>query len=157
MGGRGSGGNHGGGRPRKDAIARSLDGNAGHRKVVEHPSSVAAVPKPAEPVCVDEADAPNDLTVDERLVWLRLAPFALRNGTLTPEHAEAFNRMCRNIARERQYSLSPTDSGNSNHRGIQQRIEAAEAFFFPKVKGATQAPAVNPLEAKYFGGGRLGA
>jgi hypothetical protein len=133
MGGVGSGGRRpGAGRKGKSEAERALTGNAGHRsKVVRHPSVPPAPPAAASaglsvppPVVVDEADAPNDLTVEERQVWLRLAPFALGNGTLTPAWSFAFSLLCRNIALERRYASSVTDAGGASHRGLIQRIDA---------------------------------
>lgn len=101
---------------------RLVGGNAGHRKVVQHPSATVA---PAAPLpTVDESDAPDDLKVDERLVWLELAPYALANGTLTPATSLSFRLLCRNVTLERRYAESVTDAGSANHRGLIQRIDA---------------------------------
>jgi hypothetical protein len=123
MGGPGSGGQRpGAGRKPKNPALRVLDGNAGHRKVVTHPS-VPQSPSQALPP-LDPSEAPNELTVDERNVWLRLAPYARANGTLTPATGYSFNLLCRNIVLERRYADSVTDAGSANHRGLIQRIDA---------------------------------
>lgn len=159
MGGVGSGGNRpGAGRKKKDAAARALDGNAGHRgRVLPHPSVPPQVsaPPPAA-VDIDEADAPNDLTIEERRVWLMMAPFATANGTLTKAWAFAFALLCRNIALERRYASSVTEAGGPSHRGVIQIVDRELLRFnlAPLGKPAESEdakPAVDPLKAKYFG------
>lgn len=78
---------------------------------------------------VDEFDAPNDLTVDERNVWLRLAPHAFKARTLTPATEYQFVMLCRNILLERRIAVDPDQVGGANHRGIIQRIDAELARF----------------------------
>jgi hypothetical protein len=149
-------GGHGGRRPGsgrkpKDADVRALDGNAGHRgRVLPHPSAPAvAPPAPA----LDEADAPDDLTMDERREWLRWAPEAIRKGTLKG-HEYAFILLCRNIVLEK--ALRLTEPASANHRGMIQRVDAElgdfglRAFGKPSAGEAAQA-AVDPMKAKYFG------
>lgn len=167
MGGKGSGGSRvGAGRRRKSAVERALDGGAGHRpgRVLQHPRSAVdpdsgqsvATPPAALPV-VDESDAPNDLTVEEREVWLKLAPLALANGTLTTDTAFQFMRMCRNIALESRYAKSVQDAGGANHRGLIQRVDTELLGFGLAGTGRkppAAKPAVDPLEDKYFGVGR---
>jgi hypothetical protein len=90
MGGKGSGGQRtGAGRKSKAAIEHWLAG------------SKSRAGKPAARVTVDEFDAPNDLTTEERNVWLRLAPHAFKARTLTPGTEYQFVMLCRNILLER--------------------------------------------------------
>ncbi|HJT94759.1 MAG TPA: hypothetical protein VJ777_22955 [Mycobacterium sp.] len=113
-------------------------------------------------MAVEEFDAPNDLTFDERQVWMELAPFAFANGTLTKATSLGFRMMCRNIVLERRYAQSVTDQGSSNHRGMIQRVDAELLRFnlAPCGKPMASGPAVaevDPMEAKYLGGSRSGA
>lgn len=124
MGGRGSGGRRpGSGRKPKTERERQIDGNAGHRpgRVLAHPSAPA--PSTAVPE-VDEFDAPNDLTTEERIVWLELAPHAFRNRTLTRATSLSFRLLCRNVVLERALAQSVEDRGGANHRGLIQRVDA---------------------------------
>ena len=144
----------GAGRKKKNPIARALDANAGHRgRVLAHPSVPAGVSPPA---VVDEAAVPNELTLEERQVWLRLAPHALAAKTLTEAWAYAFIVLCRNIVLERRYALSVTDAGGASHRGLIQRIDAELRQFRLAPCGETSSgradvPTVDPLKDKYFG------
>src|SRR3990167_3052190 len=99
----------GSGRKPKSAAEKALTGNPGKRRapatVLAHPSSTAPDP-PALPV-VDESDAPNELTTDERLVWLKLAPLAMANGTLTQATSLAFVRVCKAVIIVRQLEAAP--------------------------------------------------
>lgn len=157
MGGVGSGGRRpgSGAKPKAERL-RALDGNAGHRKVLPGPGPAqAAVPPPV----VEEFDAPNDLTVDEWLVWLELAPFAFRNRTLTAATSLGFRLLCQNIVLMRRYAMSVQDAGGANHRGLIQRVDAELLRFNLAPCGkplvaADQAPAVDPMKDKYFGNGR---
>lgn len=165
MGGKGSGGRRlGSGRKLKDAAARALDGGASHRRkgrVLTHPSVPPGLPAtPAPPIDLDEADAPNDLTVDERRVWMDLAPLAMGLGTFKPEYSVAFKLLCRNVVLERRYALSVTDAGGSSHRGLIQIIDRELRFFqlSPDAGGKSgshesEKPAVDPMKEKYFAGG----
>lgn len=154
MGGVGSGGHRqGAGRPKKSKAERRLDGNAGHRgRVLAHPS---VPPPPTPPVAPDIADfaVPDDLSVDERHVWLREAPKATRNGTLTKDTEYAFILFCRNVVLER--ALRLTEGGSASHRGMIQRVEAELGDFklraFGKTVSDVETVAVDPLESKYFG------
>ena len=88
--GRSGGARRGAGRPKKSEAERLVAGNASKvaARVLAHPSVPAPEP-PAVPL-VTEFDAPNDLSVEERLVWLELAPHAMQAGTLTPSSSLAF-------------------------------------------------------------------
>lgn len=168
MGGVGSGGRRvGAGRKPKSAEERRLSGNAGHQKVVPHPSvppsSVTTVNLHAPPsVVLDEADAPNDLTLDERQIWMRLAPRAIEKRTLHAGTADYFKMFCRVVALEEKYAKSAMDAGSANHRGLIQRAAAMykdfdiAPFGKPTVSGGTaaDAPTVDPLKEKFFAGRR---
>jgi hypothetical protein len=118
MGGKGSGGQRtGAGRKSKAAIEHWLAG------------SKSRAGKPAARVTVDEFDAPNDLTTEERNVWLRLAPHAFKARTLTPGTEYQFVMLCRNILLERRIAVNVEQVGGANHRGIIQRIDAELARF----------------------------
>jgi|JI10StandDraft_1071094.scaffolds.fasta_scaffold624792_2 hypothetical protein len=133
----------GAGRPRKTDAERLVAGNAGKvaARVLAHPSAADA---PA-PVVVDEFDAPDDLTTDERLVWLELAPHAFQLGTLTAASSLSFRVLCRNIVLERRYAQSVTDQGSSNHRGMIQRIEGGLDAFGLRPQGRAM-PSAKPAE-----------
>jgi hypothetical protein len=119
VGGVGSGGARpGAGRPRKalEAVPPSRPG-----RLLAHPSVPAAqVP----PVGIDESQAPNELTFEERVIWLEIAPVALARGrTLAEVQAYPFRLLCSNIALERRYAKSVTEAGSANHRGMIQAID----------------------------------
>lgn len=159
MGGKGSGGARPNSGPRrKSAAERALDGNASHRgRVLPHPSAPVAPPASSPPVVeIDEADAPNDLTMEERHVWLEHAPEVRKNGMLTSTYAYAFKLLCRNILLERRYAQSVTDAGGPGHRGMIAIVDREMLRFglAPLGKPAEkdeQEPAVDPMQAKYFG------
>ena len=145
--GRSGGARRGAGRPRKTDDERLVAGNASKvaARVLAHPSAPAPVAPLPE---VTEFDAPNDLGVEERLVWLELAPHAMQAGTLTQASALAFRVLCRNIVLERRYGQSVTDQGSSNHRGMIQRVEGGLDAFGLRPMGkpmATAAPAEKPV------------
>lgn len=147
----------GSGRKPKSAELRALDGGASHSaKVLSYPSAG----KPPEPELpkVDESDAPDELTFEQRQIWLELAPHAMANGTLTAATALGFRMLCKNVALERAYAASVMDRGGPNHRGLIQRIDAELLRFNlapcgkPISAGLAERPAVDPVKAKYFGG-----
>lgn len=142
MGGKGSGGRRrGAGRPQKTEDEHFVTGDAGRRgRVLTHPGPPVPAPLPV----VEEFDAPNELTLEERHVWMRLAPHAFQNGTLTPASSLAFVLLCQNIIREQKYGASLTDCGSANHRGLIQKVEGGLDAFDLRPKGkamATAAPA----------------
>lgn len=155
MGGVGSGGRRrGAGRKPKPAHERRLAGNAGHRgKVLAHPS-VPAVQAPQLPE-IEEFDVPDDLTTDERHVWMELAPHAFANRTLTTATSLAFRLLCRNVVLERRYAGSVQDAGGASHRGVIQIIDRELLRFnlAPCGKSVVMepVPAVDPRQEKYFG------
>lgn len=110
----------GAGRKPKPAIERAITGNPGRRgRVLEHPGATEATAV-AE---VDEFDAPDDLTMAERHVWLELAPHAFKKRTLTKATSLAFGLLCRNVMLERGLAAGPT-MGGADHRGLIQRVDA---------------------------------
>jgi hypothetical protein len=92
-------------------------------RVLSHPS----VP-PAPRVEVDEFDAPDSLTPEERLVWVRQAPFAFANGTLTKASALSFERYCRLVVEEAIEAKS-SGRGGPNHRGMVKTLNTYELQF----------------------------
>jgi len=145
----------GAGKKPKTKADRELDGNAGHRPRSVAPLTSlawrASAPPPAAPV-VDEFDAPDDLTAEERSAWLELAPHAFKNRTLTRATALSFRILCRNVWLER--VLSSKEPGSAAHRGMLQRVDAELLRFNlspcgkPMVEEEQAKPA-NPLE-KYL-------
>lgn len=105
---------------------------------------------PAEPV---DAPPPATLTDEERAVWVRQAPFAVRARTLTAGTALSFERYVRLVVLEDRLSRDVDAAGGTNHRGILQRINALELQFMltPAGKALLDAPAadakpVSPLD-----------
>jgi hypothetical protein len=143
----------GSGRKPKSAEMRELDGNAGHRpaRVLNHPSGASA-PAQTAPPPVEEFDAPNDLTTDERNVWVELAPHAFAARTLTKGTAEAFKMLCRNVLLEKEMRASVLDRGRPAHQGLIGKVENGYLKFAlapcgkPMYDAAPKAVAVNPLE-----------
>lgn len=147
MGGKGSGGRRSrAGRPRKSVEEHERTGDAGRRgRVLAHPGPPKPQPTAAAPV-VEEFDAPNELTMAERHIWLALAPHAFRNGTLTPATAIAFTLLCQNVLRERTAGGSEKECGSANHRGLIQKVESGlDAFDLrPKGRPMTAAAPAKP-------------
>lgn len=114
-------------------------------RVLSHPS-VPSGPVAAPLPKVSEEDAPDDLTIEERHVWLKLAPHALAAGTLTPATDMAFSLFCRNIVLERTMSAAPLAVGTANHRGIIQRVQADAAAFCVRPNGKSMAGAAPAAE-----------
>lgn len=117
---------HGGSRPGagrkpKSSYLRALDGGAGKRPLRD-------VPVSAPPVAVDEFDAPDSLTTEQRLVWLELAPHAFAARTLTKGTMTAFVMLCRNVVTERGLAAGAL-AGTADHRGMIQRVDAEMAAF----------------------------
>jgi hypothetical protein len=80
--------------------------------------------------------------MDERLVWLKQAPHAFRNRTLTRATALAFERYCKVVVLERNEAKS-SGVGGANHRGLLKQINAYELQFMltPAGKPMLDAPA----------------
>ncbi len=157
---RGHGGSRpGAGRKPKSLESRAMDGGASHGrpKVVQHPSSPA---EPAAPVLpqLDESDCPNELTHEERQVWLELAPHATKKGTLTDATSLGFRMLCGQVALERAYRASVMDRGSARHVTLQKDIRAAlkdfmlQPFGKPDAETARQPAVVDPIKARFFGG-----
>lgn len=143
----------GAGRKPKSALEIAVDGNAGHRaRVFAHPS---APPVVLEPAPIEEWDAPNDLTTDERNIWLLLAPHAFKARTLTKATELAFKLLCRNVLLERELRASVLDRGRTAHQGLIAKVDAELLRFnlAPCGKPMYEAKPVetpaNPLE-KYL-------
>jgi hypothetical protein len=117
-------------------------------------SSPLAPPTTNEPSPIEEFDAPDALTKDERDVWLKQAPHAFQNRTLTRATALAFERYCQVVVMERDESRS-TARGGSNHRGILRQLNAYELQFMlvPCGKPLVQAPAPKADDDDAFFGG----
>lgn len=110
---------------------------------------------------VEEFDAPDDLTVEERHVWLKQAPHAFKQRTLTRASAMAFERYCKVVVLERNEAKS-SGVGGSNHRGMLKILRDLEIQFVLMPMGKPmpelpreQAPVVDEDDA-FFGDGRVG-
>lgn len=141
---------HGGGRPGagrkpKSSVLRAFDGGAGKR------APASSLPSAVAPVAVDEFDAPDCLTTEQRLVWLELAPHAFASRTLTKGTMAAFVMLCRNVVTERALAAGAL-AGTSDHRGMIQRVDAELMAFSlrPCGKALYEAPGAeakkNPLD-----------
>jgi hypothetical protein len=95
-------------------------------KVLAHPS--VPVPTTNEPSSIEEFDAPDDLSMDERAIWLKQAPHAFANRTLIRATALAFERYCKVVVLERNEAKS-SGVGGPNHRGLLKQINAFELQF----------------------------
>lgn len=104
---------------------------------------------------IEEFDAPDSLTLEERQVWLKQAPHAFKSRTLTRSTALAFERYCRMVAREAIEAKSSAAEG-PNHRGLRKEINTLELQFLLTASGRPLAEA--PAEAsvdeddQFFGG-----
>ncbi len=129
-------------------------------KLLHHPSSSPAsvLPTTNDPSPVEEFDAPNDLSPEARAIWLKQAPQAFANRTLTRASAMAFERYCEIAVMERDERRS-SGRGESNHRGLMKELRELEARFLliPSGKAMpsserTPHSAADPDDA-FFGGG----
>src|SRR5688572_2748600 len=112
----------GGRRPGAGRKPKSLQA-----RVLPHPS----MPPPTTnypPAEVEEFDAPDALSKEERDVWLKQAPFAFRKGTLTRSTAFAFERYCKMVVQEENEAKSSAVNG-ANHRGLRREINVLELQF----------------------------
>lgn len=125
-------------------------------RVLAHPS-VPNLPTTNAPADIDEFDAPDDLGFEERAVWLKQAPHAFKNRTLTRATAFSFERYCRVVVLERNEAKS-SGVGGSNHRGLLKQINSYELQFMltPAGKPVIEAP-VPQVDADdaFFGGPRV--
>lgn len=117
MKGRSGGARPGSGPKPMSARERAIRGAKDQRK---------SPPPLVEPVPVQ---APPTLTSEERVIWDWLAPHAVAAGTLTPAGAYGFSLLCRNVVIERELAADPATRGQSNHRGVVQRIDAELARY----------------------------
>ncbi len=138
-----------GGRRRRRGADAKATGSAPAR-VLTHPSA----PSSAQLPVVDESDCPDELTIDERKIWMGLAPHALANGTLTPATSAAFAMLCQNIFLERRLAAAPLAVGGADHRGMKALVNKQLLQFNltacgkPMPDAAVSQPAkpVNPLD-----------
>lgn len=123
-------------------------------RVLSHPS-VPVVPTTNEPSPIEEFDAPDDLAADERAVWLKQAPHAFKNRTLTRATALAFERYCKVVVLERNEAKS-SGMGGANHRGLLKQLNSYEQQFLlaPAGKPMAEVPAAPQQDADdaFFGG-----
>lgn len=140
----------GSGRKPKSVHERAILGVA---RVLNHPSAPPTT-NPTSPI--EEFDAPDSLTAEERAVWLKLAPFAFANRTLIRATAWSFEMLCRNVVLERALGQAET-KGGADHRGILKIVDAELLRFNlspcgkPVYEAAPEKPVVtNPL-AKFRG------
>ena len=108
------------------------------------PDTGEAVPAPVATVAV-----PGDLSVEERAVWLQLAPHACALRTLTPATALAFTLLVQNVVLER--TLARSSPGSVNHRGTLRLLEGDLSAFCLRPFGraifeAAPPPGPNPLD-----------
>jgi hypothetical protein len=110
-------------------------------------AAAVALPEPVD------APPPATLTDEERAVWVRQAPYAVRARTLTPSTSLSFERYVRLVVLEDRLGRDVDAAGGTNHRGILQRINALELQFMltPAGKALLDAPAadakpVSPLD-----------
>lgn len=96
-------------------------------RVIVHPS-VPTLPTTNGPIEVEEFDAPDDLGPEDRAVWLKQAPHAFKNRTLTRATALSFERYCKVVVLERNEAKS-SGVGGSNHRGLLKQINSYELQF----------------------------
>lgn len=99
------------------------------------PKTASVIPHPSSPIPttnilppVEEFDAPNSLTMEERQVWMQQAPHAFSARTLTRATAMAFERYCRIVVMEKNEAKSSA-AGGANHRGLLKQINAYELQF----------------------------
>src|SRR5437868_5053254 len=97
-------------------------------KLLQHPSTPVGPPTTNTASPIEEFDAPNDLTADERAIWLKQAPHAFVNRTLTRASALAFERYCKVVVLERNEAKS-SGVGGANHRGLLKQVNTFELQF----------------------------
>lgn len=122
-------------------------------RVLRHPS-MASVPTTNPQSPIEEFDAPDALTAEERAVWLKQAPHAFAQRTLTRATALAFERYCTIVVQERNEAKS-SGVGGSNHRGLLKQINAYELQFMLCPSGKPMAEPVRTAQDDddaFFGG-----
>lgn len=105
---------------------------------------------------IEEFDAPDDLSAEERAVWLKQAQHAFKNRTLTRAKAMAFERYCKLVVLERNEAKS-SGVGGANHRGLLKLIRDYEKEFGLAPNGReviAEAPTANEQDEddQFFGG-----
>lgn len=117
-------------------------------RLLTHPAAVSGIPTTNARSPIEEFDAPDSLTREEREIWLKQAPFAFANRTLTRATAMSFERYCRVVVMERAESASSA-RGGANHRGLLKQINAYELQFIltPCGKALFDAPLPKPVQA----------
>ncbi len=124
-------------------------------KLLQHQSAVAP-PTTNGLSPIEEFDAPDDLMADERAIWLKQAPHAFANRTLTRATALAFERYCKVVVLERNEARS-SGVGGANHRGLLKQINAFELQFMltpcGKAMPALDKPALAADDDDAFFGG----
>lgn len=146
----------GAGRPPEPNSVRSRRRAQQQATVLQHPSVPAqTVPRDPEIPELDEADAPDDLTMEERRVWLEFASVAMANGRLTPSTSAAFKTYCRWVVVERNCASSVTDRGSSTHdRAMKWVARFYDEFSLTpggRAVAKSQTPQADPDDA-FFGG-----
>lgn len=146
----------GAGRKKKDPALRAIDGGAAKGNLGPSVVRLPTTNSDQVPEGFEEFDAPDALTIEQRKVWVQLAPFAFANRTLTRGTALAFERLCKHIVLERSLEAGEL-SGGSDHRGMIQRVDAGLLRFnlspcgkalwerAPVAPTAPSGPAGNPL------------
>ena len=120
--------------------------------VLAHPSSPMVIPTTNAPLVVEAFDAPDSLSLEERAVWMRQAPFAFALGTLTRASAVSFERYCRVVVLE-QHEAKSSGMGGANHRGLLKQINSYELQFMltpvgkPMPIPASEQPQAKPESA----------
>jgi hypothetical protein len=107
---------------------------------------------------IEEFDAPDALTIEERRIWMLQAPHAFANRTLTRASALSFERYCRVVVLE-QKEADSSGRGGPNHRGLLKQINAYELQFILTPAGKQMPIAHVPVpgageDDAFFGGGR---
>lgn len=143
---------------RQQKLARQAAEMSGAR-VLTHPSSPPVAPPTTNPPSpIEEFDAPDDLSLEERAVWLKQAPHAFRMRTLTRVTALAFERYCKVVILERNEAKS-SGMGGANHRGLLKQINSYETQFMlcpigkPVVEPAVPNPAQHDEDDEFFRAG----
>lgn len=111
-------------------------------RVLSHPS----VPTTNAASPIEAFDAPDALTMEERAVWLKQAPHAFANRTLTRGTALSFERYCRAVVWEQKEGESSA-RGGANHRGLLKQINAYELQFLLTPCGKAMPVIEKPEEA----------
>lgn len=141
----------GGRRPGAGAKPKALR----ERALLAVPSRSPHVQASAASVLAEPVDAPPPagLTDEQRAVWVRQAPHAVRKGTLNASTAANFERYVRAAALEETIGRDPDRAGGADHRGLLQRLNTFELQFLlaPCGKAMIDAPAaeakpVSPLD-----------